>query len=73
MDPRERDAKRLKDKERQELLDRAYQRVIGSKLLEKLSKQKVTTGTCLSFLISSIFIVVVVIMVSSWWNPRASR
>ena len=43
MDPRERDAKRLKEKERQELLDRAYQRVVGSKL-EQLSKKKVTTG-----------------------------
>ena len=43
MDPRERDAKHIKEKERQELLNRAYQRVVGSKL-EQLSKKKVTTG-----------------------------
>lgn len=42
MDPRERDAKHIKEKERQELLNRAYQRVVGSKL-EQLSKKKVTT------------------------------
>ena len=43
MDPREREANRLKDKERKELLERAYQRVVGSKL-EQLSKKKETTG-----------------------------
>jgi len=43
MDPRDKEAKRIKDKERQALLDRAYHRVVGSHL-EKLSKKKVTTG-----------------------------
>jgi len=43
MDPREKEAKRIKQQERKALLDRAYQRVVGSHL-EKLSKLKVTTG-----------------------------
>jgi hypothetical protein len=43
MDPREREAKRKKEQERKALLDRAYQRVVGSHL-EKLSKQKETTS-----------------------------
>jgi len=44
MDPRERGARRVKDKERQALLDRAYQRVVGNNL-DKFTKKKVTTGT----------------------------
>jgi hypothetical protein len=43
MDPREREAKQKKEQERQALLDRAYDRVIGSQL-DKLSKKKETTG-----------------------------
>ena len=45
MDPREREANRLQEKEHKELLERAYQRVVGSKL-EQLSKKKEITGTC---------------------------
>ena len=43
MDPRERGAQRIKDAERQALLDRAYQRVVGNNL-DKFIKKKVTTG-----------------------------
>ena len=43
IDPRERDAKMKKEKERQALLDRAYERVINSRL-DKLTKKKETTG-----------------------------
>ncbi len=43
IDPRERDAKLKKEKERQALLDRAYDRVINSRL-DKLTKKKETTG-----------------------------
>ena len=43
MDPREREAKFKKEEERQALLNRAYDRVVGSQL-EKLSKKKHTTG-----------------------------
>ena len=43
MDPRERGAQRIKDTERQALLDRAYQRVVGNNL-DKFIKKKVTTG-----------------------------
>lgn len=44
MDPREREAKRIKLQERKALLDRAYERVVGNHL-EKMSKKKVITGT----------------------------
>jgi hypothetical protein len=43
MDPREREAKLKKDEERQALLDRAYDRVVGSQL-HKFAKKKETTG-----------------------------
>ena len=43
MDPRDREAKRKKDRERQALLDRAYDRVVGSRL-DKLTKKTETTG-----------------------------
>lgn len=43
MDPRVREANRVKQEERQALLNRAYERVIGSQL-EKFKKKKVTTG-----------------------------
>ena len=44
MDPREREALQAKKKQHQELLDRAFDRVIGEKLT-KLSNQKIVTGT----------------------------
>lgn len=43
MDPREKEAKFKKGRERQALLDRAYDRVVGSQL-DKLSKKQDTTG-----------------------------
>jgi hypothetical protein len=43
MDPREKEAKLKKERERQALLERAYDRVVGSQL-DKLSKKKDTTG-----------------------------
>lgn len=44
MDPREKEAKRIKLQERKALLDRAYERVVGNHL-EKMSKKKDITGT----------------------------
>lgn len=46
MDPREREAKLKKERERQALLDRAYERVVGSQL-DKLNKKTETTGMIL--------------------------
>ncbi len=43
MDPRDREAKKKKDQERQALLDRAYERVVGSQL-DKFKAKKHTTG-----------------------------
>ena len=43
MDPREREAKQAKARQRQQLLDRAYDEVVA-KQLEKLNAKKTFTG-----------------------------
>jgi hypothetical protein len=46
MDPREREAKEAKERQRQQLLDRAYDQVVA-KQLEKLGAKKTFTGESL--------------------------
>jgi hypothetical protein len=46
MDPREREAKEAKERQRQQLLDRAYDQVVA-KQLEKLGSKKTFTGESL--------------------------